>query len=233
MTQSPPTSGDVHRLWRELPQLVDDVLRARLSWSPLRQSASLWRLALVVLCFGLLYGGVMGCFAGRPLQMFYSAVKVPLLLSATCLLSLPSFFVLNTIAGLRSDFGQALRAIFATQAGLTIILAAFAPMTLMWYASFNDYESAVAFNTVIFGVASVLAQVLLRRHYQPLIARRSRHRVMVRVWIVLYAFTGIQMGWLLRPFIGFPGDQTQFFRPESWGNAYVIVGEMFWNLLFR
>ncbi|MGH2031969.1 hypothetical protein, partial [Acinetobacter baumannii] len=83
----------------------------------------------VVLC-GAGYGGVMGTFGGlagdRPWQVVYSAVKVPLLLLATLLLSLPSFFVLNTLLGVRSDFARALRVLVAAQAGLTITLVALA-----------------------------------------------------------------------------------------------------------
>lgn len=217
-----------------LLQQVDGVLRAREEIVPPEQSRrSIARLIALLFLFGCLYGAVMGCFAGRPLQMCYSALKVPLLLLITFSLSLPSFFVLNTLLGLRDDFRPVLRALVATQTGLTVVLASFAPFTLLWYASFANYESAVAFNTVLFGIASLVAQTLLRRFYRPLIARQPRHRLMIRLWIVLYAFTGIQMGWVLRPFVGYPGDQTQFLRPESWGNAYVVVGHMFWELLMR
>jgi hypothetical protein len=42
---------------------------------------------------------------------------------------------------------------------------------------------------------------------------------------LIYAFVGIQMGWVLRPFIGQPGVPTTFFRPGAWGNAYVELWE--------
>jgi hypothetical protein len=45
-------------------------------------------------------------------------------------------------------------------------------------------------------------QLLLRRLYRPLIQQDPRHRWMVPAWIVIYSFVGIQMGWVLRPFIG-------------------------------
>ena len=63
------------------------------------------------------------------MQALYSALKVPLLLLATVGLSLPSFFILNTLLGLRDDFGTRARAIAASQAGLTVILVALAPLT--------------------------------------------------------------------------------------------------------
>ncbi|MGC3966400.1 MAG: hypothetical protein QM775_03210 [Pirellulales bacterium] len=64
---------------------------------------------------------------------------------------------------------------------------------------------------------------MLRGHYRLLIARNRRHRVLMWVWLGLYAFVGIQMGWMLRPFIGSLDAAVEFFRRESLDNAYVIV----------
>ena len=102
---------------------ADDILRRR-PWttqSAPAGSALLWLAGSVVL-FGMLYGAAMGTFAGiggdRLWQVAYSAIKVPLLLLVTFLIGLPSFFVLNTLFGLRRDFTQALRALVAAQAGV-------------------------------------------------------------------------------------------------------------------
>jgi hypothetical protein len=200
---------------------VDDVLRGRSASFP-------W--SFLVLC-GLLYGGVMGSFGGRPLQAVYSALKVPLLLLATLALSLPSYFVANTLLGLRSDFNQAVRAIVTAQAVLTVVLAALAPLTLFWYASSQHYQAAILFNAAMFAVASLASQVALARAYRPLIARSPKHRRLVRAWIVIFAFVGIQMGWTLRPFIGSPEQPVRFFRGGELENAYVIVARMIWEIL--
>ena len=139
--------------------------------------------------------------------------------------------MLNTLAGLRSDFSSVLRALAATQAGLTIILASLAPFTAFWYVSGTHYLAAILFNAAMFGTASFTAQRLLRRYYQPLIERNRRHRRLLGVWLVIYAFVGIQMGWVLRPFIGNPDTPTHFFRQGAWGNAYVKLGEILWRLI--
>ena len=39
------------------------------------------------------------------------------------------------------------------------------------------------------------------------------------------------MGWMLRPFLGDPDSPTRFFREDTWGNAYLIVGRLVWNVL--
>lgn len=191
-----------------------------------RPSASSWG---IVLGCGLAYGAVMGLFGGRPGQAACSAVKVPLLLGATLALSLPSYFVLNTLLGLRDDFAAAWRAVVASQAGLTIILVALAPLTAFWYASFTNYRLAILFNALMFAVASLGAQGILRRGYRSLIGRDPKHRYLLRTWIFLYAFVGIQMGWNLRPFVGTPDEPTRFFRPGPWENAYVIVAQILWE----
>lgn len=214
---------------------ADDVLRARPWEAETRHARSQFlSLALFIAVFGAVYGAVLGSFGGfagdRIFQVIYSALKVPLLLLATFALSLPSFFVINTLAGLRVDFPQALRALVATQAGLTMILASFAPFTALWYLSYGNYRAAVLFNAFMFGTASLAAQRLLRSFYRPLIERNPRHRSLLWLWLTIYAFVGIQMGWILRPFVGDPNSPTHFFRREVWGNAYVIIAKLFWHL---
>jgi hypothetical protein len=54
---------------------------------------------------------------------------------------------------------------------------------------------------------------------------------MLWTWLGLYVFVGIQMAWVLRPFVGAPGQPVQFFRPESWVNAYEVVLRLVWQAI--
>ena len=54
------------------------------------------------------WGPTAASAAERMWQVVYSAVKVPFLLFTTFFLSLPSFFVINTLLGLRGDFTRVL-----------------------------------------------------------------------------------------------------------------------------
>jgi hypothetical protein len=188
-----------------------------------------------VAVFGAIYGALMGAYSGlapgRWMQLVYSAIKVPLLLVATAAISLPSFCVINTLVGLRADLGRAVAALASSQAVLTIVLASLSPVTLVWYASSANYEAAVLFNGLMFGIAALGGQRALRRAYHPLIEADRRHRPMLRLWIVTYAFVGIQMGWLLRPFVGAPQHPPSLFREGAWDNAYEIVARMAWRML--
>lgn len=205
------------------------VLRAQPIAAEKHDRKHLLRLTGMVLFFGMLYGSALGTNGGVATstlqQMLYSSIKLPLLLFASLALSLPSFFVVNTLLGLRDDFGDAVRAIASAQVGLTIVLASLAPFTLLWYVSLENYAVTVLFNAVIFAIASVSAQIILRKHYAPLIARNPIHRPLMWAWLLIYAFVGIQMGWVMRPFIGRPDMATHFFREDAWTNAYLAVLE--------
>ena len=209
-------------------RLTDDFLRGRGRFAA--DAPGAWRLApfvVFVLLFGGFYGAVMASFTGlapgRFAQLFYVAAKVPLLLLVSFVLCLPSFFVINTLAGLRHDFPEALRAVAATQACVAIVLASLAPVTALSYVSMTDYQMAKGFNGIVFAAASLSGQGVLGRYYLPLIRRSSRHRTMLYFWFVLYVFVAIQMAWVLRPFVGDPDLPVTFFREEQWGNAYVEV----------
>jgi hypothetical protein len=213
-------------------RLVDDVLRRRAAAEWNRAGTTRAMAVLLLLCAAG-YGASMGSYSGigsvRPWQVVYSALKTPLLLTASFAIALPSFVVLNTLLGLRDDLRQAIRAVAASQAGLTVVLVSLAPFTFFWYASGPSYRSATLFNAAMFAIAGFAAQYLLRENYRPLVAKDSRHTLMRRAWLGAYAFVGVQMGWVLRPFVGDPRMPVTFFREEAWDNAYVILVKLVWG----
>ena len=191
------------------------------------------RLLVLICLFAFISGAVTGSFGafggGNTGQIVYSAIKVPMLLLITFCLCLPSFLVVNSLLGLRSDLRIVLQALLVTQSGIAIVLAALSPCIAVWYASDGDYQRAILANVGTFAIASVVGQVVLRRCYRPMIAKNTRHQTMMRLWFFIYAAVGIQMGWVLRPFIGSPSAALHFFRQEPWSNAYIVV----WRVLVR
>jgi hypothetical protein len=178
------------------------------------------------------YGAAMGCSDLRLWQTAYSAIKLPLLLGATFAIALPSFFVINSIAGVRDDFPRVLRALMNSQSWLTSALLSLAPLVLLGYVSTADHELHIVLNGIAFAIASGAAQISLRRDYAPLIARAPAHARLLKLWIVLYAFVGIQAAWVLRPFVGDPERATQFLRDDPWTNAYVWIARMIGRVIF-
>lgn len=149
----------------------------------------------------------------------------------TFVVALPSFFVLNTLLGVRDDFGDVLRALGDTQAVVAMVVSSLAPLTLFWYVLTTEYDCALVWNALMCLVASVARQIVLWRNYRPLVARNPVHRNLLLAWLVLFAFVGIQLGWVLRPFVGSPGAPTQFFRSGVWGNASTEVFSTVWRAM--
>ena len=113
---------------------------------------------------------------------------------------------------------------------MSLQLGALAPITLLLDLVETDYRIAQSWSSLLFAVASCNAWRVLARGYEPLVAVSPLHAQLRRVWILLYAFVGIQMGWDLRPFVGNPELEAAFFRSEI-GNAYVEVPNVLWEAL--
>ena len=54
-------------------------------------------------------------------------------------------------------------------------------------------------------------------------------RMIFKIWVVLYALVGAQMGWLLRPFVGTPDLPFSWFRGRE-GNFFLSVLQQLENL---
>ncbi len=221
---------------------VDRLLRAEGEFSaapelPGAERAPVRTQLLVIALFGSVYGAVMGSYGGLAgdgwKQALVSAIKVPWLFTATFALCLPSFFVLNVLAGLARDFRRVLNALLAFQAIAALVLSALAPITFLFNVSTDLYDFMLLWNGVAFATASLAGHAAMRRIYRLLIAGRARHRLLHRVWLALYMFVGIEMAWVLRPFVGAPGMPVQFFRHGAWGNAYTQLIELLMRLLGR
>lgn len=212
---------------------VDGLLRFQGPYAEGRGSVPWVSLAAMTAAGGFLYGAVMGSYGLRPLQGLYSAIKVPMFLGVTTVICLPSYYVVNALLGLRADFAAAFRGILAAQATLAICLAALAPITVVFYLSITHYPLAPLFNGLQFAIATAFAQMTLGRHYRPLVATSRRHLLGKYTWVIVYVFVAIQMAWVLRPFIGAPNLETQFFRADAWTNAYVYVMRALWRVMTR
>ena len=241
--------------FRALVEQCDDFLKRTINGQPFISSQSksvapesksgLSQVSATIIAVAVLapiYGIVMGSYAGvsgeRPFpaqlwQILYSAIKMPMLVFVTALVSTPSFFVLNTIFGLRSDFRIAITAVWSSLASFAAILCALSPLVMFCYFSLptspNAYRLAIVLNATVFSIAAVGSQFVLFRSYRRLIGKDARHCWTLAAWCVAFAFTGIQLGWTLRPFIGNPVQEVTFFRKEAIGNAYLEV----WNIVLR
>jgi hypothetical protein len=203
---------------------VDGLLRREGSWA----LGAPWRRLLVILVVaGFSAGAAMGSWSGDPRAVLASAIKLPLVLVGSALVCLPSFWVANTVLGLRDDAAAALRALASGQAVLAVVLASLAPVTAFLYMTTDEYHLAKVLNGSSFVLATLASHGAVKRRYRTLVARDRRHRLPLAVWPVLQLLVCLQLTWALRPFIGHPDAPFELLRDDWWGNVF---SDLWWTV---
>lgn len=192
-------------------------------------------------------------------QLFATAVKVPLLFLLTLVVTYPSLYVVSALFDSRLRSAQTLRLLLTAMCVNLALLASLGPVTAFFTLSTDSYPFMVLLNVLFMGISGLAGLAFLRRaldavfhvapsHELPAYAsptseaERSAKRPPLRpstppsrrifsFWILIYGVVGAQMGWILRPFIGDPGLEFQFFR-ERESNFFAAVIEALRNLLF-
>ncbi|MEP0871559.1 hypothetical protein NDA01_17250 [Trichocoleus desertorum AS-A10] len=180
-----------------------------------------------------IYGAVIGAFAG-PLQALSSAVKLPALYLITLIICLPTLYFFNIIFGSKLTLGQHFVVLLGSAAIISILLFSFAPVTLFFLATIDNYQFFKLLNVIIFGITGFLGINFLYHGLQALSPQDSAGQAtrtqILQSWLILYAFVGSQLGWTLRPFFGAPGEPFELFR-DMQGNFYLNVIQSFLEVL--
>lgn len=179
-------------------------------------------------CFAM-YGAIIGAFHS-PMQIVSSAVKLPALYLITLLVCLPALYIFNVLFGAKQTIGQHFTYLLSAVSVIAILLCGFAPVTLFFLITVNDYSFFLLLNVVIFALTGILGVSFLYQVMKPVADTDTAQGVQVRTnilrfWLVLYGFVGSQLGWTLRPFFGSPG-QFELFRSRE-GSFFTGV----WNAL--
>ena len=175
--------------------------------------------------FLALYGAIIGSTNGA-LQMLSSAFKLPALYLLTLLICLPTLYFLDIIFGSKRTFGQYVALLMASMAMISVMLFGFAPVTLFFRLSINDYRFFLLLNIVVLSLTGLIGIKFFYRSMMSLIEKEpeslpNRHKL-VKAWLFLYGFVGSQLGWTLRPFFGSPELPFSLFR-EIESNFYIEV----------
>jgi uncharacterized membrane protein len=182
--------------------------------------------------FLALYGGIIGSTNGA-LQMLSSAFKLPALYLLTLLICLPTLYFLDIIFGSKRTFNQYLALLMASMAMISVMLFGFAPVTLFFRLSINDYNFFRLLNIVVLSLTGVIGVKFFYRAMISLIEKEEEsspnRRKLITAWLFLYGFVGSQLGWTLRPFFSLPNSPFALFR-EIESNFYVEVVKIISNL---
>jgi hypothetical protein len=190
---------------------------------------------------GAIYGVCMASFTMFQggdqwwLQMIASTLKVPALFLLTLLITFPSLYVFSALVGYRLSFRSLFRLLLAVLGVTMVVLASLGPIIAFFAVSTKSYSFMLLLNVAVFGASGVLGlifllQTLNRLHEVEAQADNpelpfldaaddrpaSRHGAVVfRCWLIVFGLVGMQMGWVLRPFLGHPSLPFTWFRARE------------------
>ncbi|MBD2387179.1 actin-binding WH2 domain-containing protein [Cylindrospermum sp. FACHB-282] len=175
--------------------------------------------------FGI-YGAIIGASHSFA-QALSGAIKLPAFYLLTLIICFPTLFFFNVLFGSRSSIQQHFVVLLTAVSVISVLLFSLAPVTLFFMITAPDsYQFFKLLNVLIFGITGIFGVKFLYEGMQLLsqldeVGKKTRTTIL-RSWLFLYAFVGMQLGWFLRPFFGAPGSQFELFRAVK-GNFYLDI----------
>lgn len=176
------------------------------------------------------FGAAMGVHVGG-MNTVVTALKMPLFFTLTLALCFSLMHVVALASGLRARAAQTLHIALCGLGVTALSLGAFAPALALFAAcaptpstqSYLNLYATCALCGVVAGCfgAARLAGGLRALHGAPA-------RGVFLAWLFIYQFTGAQVAWVLRPWIG--GADYSLTHGLS-GNFYTGAGRVLWRWL--
>jgi hypothetical protein len=176
--------------------------------------------------FFAIYGAIIGS-SHSWLQSISSTIKLPIFYLLSLIICFPTLFFFNVLFGSRSSIKQHFVVLLTAVSVISVLLFSLAPVTLFFMITTPDsYQFFKLLNVLIFGITGIFGVKFLYEGMQLLsqddeVGKNTRTTIL-RSWLFLYGFVGVQLGWFLRPFFGAPGTNFQLFRTVQ-GNFYLDV----------
>jgi hypothetical protein len=219
------------------------LLRARKTFiEEIRQGVGLdnkiFSLLIASSTFFAVYGAIIGASDRYHsfLQAMSSAVKLPALYLMTLGICFPTLYFFSILFGDKKSFGQYLALLMAAVSVISVLLFAFAPVTLFFLITAYNYQFFKLLNVAIFALTGFFGISLFYEGMQYMAEQdtdegQANRSKLLKFWLVLYAVVGTQLGWTLRPFFGAMTNEKFVLFRQMEGNFYFNILEAIRHIL--
>jgi hypothetical protein len=174
----PSLAGDIDRLLRG-HYAIDSALSAGGIAIPIRT------LAIGSLLLGAFYGASMGLFSGLNastgngswLQVFASAVKVPVLFLLTLVVTFPSLYVVSALSRSRLQTADTMRVLLGAVTVNLALLASLGPVAAFFTLSTDSYPFMKLLHVLFFAVSGFAGLGFLRRSLRTILEPARSHPI--------------------------------------------------------
>jgi hypothetical protein len=115
----------------------------------------------------------------------------------------------------------------------SVLLLSFAPIVLFFILTTSNYQFFKLLNVMIMAVCGIVGVIFLSQGMRIVSVSgkegTTARRVVMWLWVFVYAFVGSQMAWTLRPYIGAPSMKFELFRQlggNFYTNIFASIGEI-------
>ena len=180
---------------------------------------------LIICAFTFLYGIVMGSYHSF-IQSIVAGLKVTVLFLATLIICFPSFFVIQQVLGSKMTLRQMIIIVLSGFVLTSAIALSFTPIIILFQITGGNYHFLQLLHVAIFLFSGIFGMRLMIEALKFACEKKDTYPqvgVMVfRIWIIIFAFVGIQLSWNLRPFLCEKNEEFKLFRHYE-GNFYTAI----------
>ncbi|HVR38962.1 MAG TPA: hypothetical protein VMU84_07680 [Thermoanaerobaculia bacterium] len=188
-------------------------------------------IATIVIC-GAIYGAGLGSWHNSRLALYVS-IKVPLLMLSTALITALFNWVAAALLGLPLRLRQTFALSLFPLAIATIVAASVTPA--IWFLTTSLPPPSPTQRTLhnllylthvlLIAAAGITGTSFLSRVLRDLCGGDANRSTRIHLlWILVYAFVGGEIAWILRPFVGSVYLPVVFLRDDAFrGNVYEFI----------
>jgi hypothetical protein len=181
---------------------------------------------------GAIYGAVIGSWHGAKLAL-YVAIKVPLLMLSTALVTALFNWIIAAMFGLHLRITETFALTLVPLAIASIVAASLAPVAWFFTQSLPApsptqrtlHNVLYLVHVAVIAVGGLTGTRALRERLTDACGGNVATARAVRfAWVFVYAFTGGEIAWILRPFVGSVYLPVVFLRDDAFrGNVYEFI----------
>lgn len=179
-----------------------------------------------ILVFAGCYGFILEISSGF-LSAGMMALKIPFLFLITAAILTPLLFSFNLFLGSRLNIGQTVAILLIATYEMAATLVSLSPILLLFVISSQGKIFVNIVNIIFFVIAVSVGLGLVWRAMAYFTKRNqsTAHTLVLKVWLGIYAFVGMQLAWAIQVF----GDLSElpvFKQLGIEGNFYMAIFEL-------
>jgi hypothetical protein len=180
-----------------------------------RQSMLAKAMLLVVIAGVGAFGVALGMYRGGE-QILYAGLKLPLVVLVTASLCAPALTALRRLMGAEADLRGDMLLMLAAQALMALTLAGLTPFVLLMTFFKTSYHTIILMAAGCWAVGTQVGWSLIGRGLR----RKGDPSATLTVWLMLllFAVTGAQAAWTMRPYVVRPRTPEVTFMRAQEGN---------------